>query len=71
MHTPQTAKVGGGTHGFVPENIPGLEASRPMPEVNAWVDPPIGWRIDKLDVDAKHAHVTWLSPTVTRLMEWC
>ena len=41
----------------------GLEALLPLAPVNAWVDPPIGWRRDKFDVDAKHAHVTWVSPS--------
>ncbi|HET6250601.1 MAG TPA: hypothetical protein VFE47_23135 [Tepidisphaeraceae bacterium] len=44
-------------------SIPGLEPARRISALGAWVDPPTGWRLDKHDVDAKHAHFTWLSPS--------
>jgi hypothetical protein len=40
-----------------------LSTAVAMPVVDAIVDPPIGWEIDKRQVDAKHVHMVWKSPS--------
>src|ERR1700722_2581628 len=35
----------------------------PLRVVDAYIDPPVGWKQDKLEVDSKHTHAVWLSPT--------
>jgi hypothetical protein len=47
----------------ITSEIPGLTPALAVPELQAWVHPPAGWRRDKFDVDAKHTHAVWLSPT--------
>src|SRR6185437_2869060 len=42
---------------------PGLTPLHAFPQGDAYIDPPVGWRQDKMDVDANHTHAVWLSPT--------
>jgi hypothetical protein len=61
---PQTGgRPTAGNAASIRPDFPGLEPLHPVPELRALVDPPIGWRLDKQDVDAKHSHFTWLSPS--------
>ncbi|HZL36015.1 MAG TPA: hypothetical protein VFC78_11935 [Tepidisphaeraceae bacterium] len=41
----------------------GLMAPRPLQSVDAWCDPPVGWKPDPLRIDAQHAHEVWASPS--------
>jgi hypothetical protein len=47
----------------VPPALPGLTPPVVFDALEAGVDPPVGWRRDKFDVDAGHTHAVWLSPT--------
>lgn len=44
-------------------SIADLSAPYAINALEAVVDPPVGWRRDKSDVDARHAHFVWLSPS--------
>jgi hypothetical protein len=43
--------------------LPGLTSLTLNDQLDAAIDPPLNWRRDKFDVDAKHVHAVWLSPT--------
>ena len=41
----------------------GLTPLRPIETVDAWCDPPTGWRREPLRKDAQHEHEIWISPS--------
>jgi len=49
----------------VPATAPTTRISAPSAnrDVDAYVDPPLGWRMDPLKVGSRHTHEVWVSPT--------
>lgn len=41
----------------------GLNAPMADRAVDAWCDPPVGWKLDPTKADARHTHQTWKSPS--------
>ena len=44
-------------------DVPGLTPLELRKDLEAWVDPPIGWRADDIKENARHVHQVWLSPS--------
>ena len=42
---------------------PAVAETRATPAVDAWVDPPAGWRLDRSESDIQHAQAVWVSPS--------
>ena len=42
---------------------PGLSSAQWREDLEAWVDPPIGWRPDPIKANDRHVHQTWISPS--------
>jgi hypothetical protein len=45
------------------KQVPGLTPLELRSDLEALVDPPIGWRADEIKQNARHVHQVWLSPS--------
>ena len=45
------------------KDVPGLSPLEYRNDLEALVDPPIGWKADEIKQNARHVHQVWLSPS--------
>ena len=45
------------------KDVPGLKPLEHRKDLEALVDPPLGWRPDDIKQNARHVHQVWLSPS--------